>query len=487
MNNEIYDVLQSYQNDWNIFAKDVLNVNLDEEQKKMLTVIQHNRRIAIRTGHARGKDFTTACAVICFLYLTVPSKVIVTAPGDRQVKEVMMTEIRNIIANAKCELGGEVLIKKIKISDNHFLLGFAASDDSPELWTGYHSANIMVAVTEASGVSQKTFDAIEGILTGNSKLLLIYNPHRKSGEVYNALSSPEYVNIHLNCMNAPNVVAKKIIYPGQVDWTWVNEKVHKLGWTKEISKDDFNKDDFDFEWEGKFYKPSDQFLIKVMGEFPRTSEDQLIPLEWLIKSRKRWHMLDNNYNRKWYKENYKLKLGADIAGMGSDLGVLTPRYYNFVEKFIPSSKQGHMATAGKIKNIIKDGGTAYIDTIGEGAGVFSKLEEDREDVVSAKASFKADDLTDKTESREFYNMRAYMYWALRDALDPELGGTLALPPCHELDEELLDMKWDTRSNGKIIIESKADIKKRLKRSPDYADSLALTYFPEAEQPSLSFI
>jgi hypothetical protein len=38
-------------------------------------------------------------------------------------------------------------------------------------------------------------------------------------------------------------------------------------------------------------------------------------------------------------------------------------------------------------------------------------------------------------------------------------------------------KWEFMSNGRIKIESKDEIKKRIKRSPDKADSLANTFWP----------
>ncbi len=72
-------------------------------------------------------------------------------------------------------------------------------------------------------------------------------------------------------------------------------------------------------------------------------------------------------------------------------------------------------------------------------------------------------------------MRAYLYWAIRDALDPALGGELALPPVDELTQDLTEVHWSTRSNGDIIIEEKEKIKKRLGRSPDYGDAVANTF------------
>ena len=46
----------------------------------------------------------------------------------------------------------------------------------------------------------------------------------------------------------------------------------------------------------------------------------------------------------------------------------------------------------------------------------------------------------------------------------------------DLTQELMQTKCEFRSNGKIKIESKEEIKKRIKRSPDRADSLANTFW-----------
>ena len=129
-----------------------------------------------------------------------------------------------------------------------------------------------------------------------------------------------------------------------------------------------------------------------------------------------------------------------------------------------------------------------IDTIGEGAGVHSRLQEMGCNSISAKFSESAEDLHDLTGEREFANMRAYCYWAVRDALDPRLGGALALPPDDELTQELTALHWEVQSNGKIRIIPKDEIKELLGRSPDKSDALALSYFPtELSIPRMRFI
>ncbi|MBS3742252.1 MAG: hypothetical protein KGY74_09045 [Candidatus Cloacimonetes bacterium] len=487
-----FDILRKYRKDWNKFAYDVLDIKtLDKQQQEAIYKIQNNKKVSIRSGNSRGKDFIGAVSSLCFLLLNIPSKVINTAPTGRQVYNIMMAEIGRIWENANYNLGGRKLNTAIKFEDdNHFLLGFKAGDTKKEAWQGFHSPNIMVVVTEASGINDKVYESIEGILTGNSKLLLIFNPMKSSGETYKSTISKKYKSIRLNSMDAPNVLNyekvlsrewteeqyKKNKIPGQVDWAWVNDKVGKAGWSYKISKDEYTPDK-DFVWRGKYYRALDPFRIRVLGKFPLSSSDTLIERDWIELSHKRWKNYECGKARK------QKIVGVDVAGQGRDKTVFTERVENYVKNIdvlnINIDDTIHMQIAGIVKQRIEEsGGIYFIDTVGEGAGVFSRLAEQKvENVYGAKGSYSAKGLTDYHELKEFNKMRDFIYWAVRDALDPKNEFNLMLPPNDELDEELLSMTYSVKSNGKIKIKSKDDIKQEIGRSPDIADSLAMTFTP----------
>jgi len=357
-------------------------------------------------------------------------------------------------------------------------MAFKAGERDQEPWSGFHSPNLMVVVTEASGMPDEVFTAIEGILQANSKLVLCFNPNRSSGEAYKSITAPGYKAIRLNCLDAPNVKAKKTIIPGQVDYQWIKNLIFEKKWATPINKADFRREENDFEFEGQCYRPNDLFRVKVLGEIPKESDDVLIPLSWLNAAVERWNDRQNEI-ADLEETDEKRTFGVDIAGEGRDFTVIIPRVRNIVPKIDRYSKQDHMITAGRIKGLLElyPGSVAMIDTIGEGAGVFSRCKEQSLKVRSAKFSKNAKGLKDYSRQRTFANMRAYCYWAIRDALNPEYDENLALPPDDELIEELHEIKWELRSNGDIIIEPKDDIKKRLGRSPDKGDGLALTYYP----------
>lgn len=484
--------INKWREDWCMFAEQVLHAKLDEEQKDILRAVQRNKMVAVASGTARGKDYITAVACLCFMYLTPRwnskkkliknTKIVMTAPTGRQVVNIMIPEISRLFRNANV-LPGRLLSDGIRTnSAEWFLTGFKASDDNTESWSGFHAVNTMFAVTEASGISETTFNAIEGNLQGNSRLLLVFNPNVTSGYAAKAMKSSRFKKFRLNSLNAENVIKKRNVIPGQVDYEWVKDKVEN--WCTLIQKEDFDEGQGDFEFEGLYYRPNDLFRVKVLGLFPKTSEDMLIPLEWCELAIERWRKLQEE---KFVSKKHPL-IGIDVAGMGRDSSCFVPRYGNYVPEIKihqSGGKADHMKVAGEATHWLSDAkAKVFIDTIGEGAGVFSRLEElGYKNAYSCKFSEGTKGLHDITGQYEFANMRAYCYWAVRDWLNPKNGFNPALPPCDNLVAELTEVHWSFQSSGKIIIEAKEDIKSRLKRSPDIADALASTFYPNAKDCS----
>src|SRR5579883_878897 len=88
------------------------------------------------------------------------------------------------------------------------------------------------------------------------------------------------------------------------------------------------------------------------------------------------------------------------------------------------------------------------------------------------------DRRDRSGQLEFYNVRAFAYWRLREALDPSGTEQIALPPDPELLADLTAARWEMTPQG-VKIEKKVDIAKRIGRSPDCADACVLANFPSA--------
>lgn len=503
--------VKAWRADWPKFAREALGVNLDPEMEEILRSVQKNPRTTVASGTARGKDFLAAVAAICFMYLTPTwkkvnkknelignTKVALTAPTDRQVKNIMMPEISRLFNRAKSRgvtLPGRLNVYDIRTQfEEWFLTGFKADEHQHEAWSGFHAVNTMFVITEASGISDDTFGAIEGNLQGNSRILIVFNPNVITGYAAKSQRGSRWSKFRLNSLTAPNVKERKQIIPGQVDHVWIEDKIAE--WCTPIRADEVTPEEDDFEYpenSGEWYRPEDIFRIKVLGKFPKVSEDALIPRQWIEIAQKRWVDYHNEHGHNIIYPD-PLRLGVDVAGMGRDSSVFCYRYGTIVSEFFKTNSGGkadHMKIAGRVVNefnILHDA-IAIIDTIGEGAGVYSRLDELSNEIefehikdryFSCKFSTKAVDefenpLTDVTGQYRFENKRAYLFWAVRDWLNPKNGYNPMLPPGDDFADEATEIRYFWKSNGSIMIEPKDDIKKRLGKSTDLFDALANTF------------
>ncbi len=86
----------------------------------------------------------------------------------------------------------------------------------------------------------------------------------------------------------------------------------------------------------------------------------------------------------------------------------------------------------------------------------------REIVIDVNSSLRMTD-------GQHYNLRAYMWQQMKDWL-----ATASIPNDPELRASLTSLRYFFRG-GELLIESKEDAKKRGIKSPDEADSLALSF------------
>lgn len=493
--------MTAWRADWVRFIQEAFGVTLDSEQQAILRSVQFNRRTSVASGTARGKDFVAACAAMCFMYLTPRwrrnangeielaenTKVALTAPTDRQVLNIMMPEISRLYNRAKRRgivLPGRLNSYNIRTENEEwFLTGFKADEHNHEAWSGFHAVHTMFVVTEATGIGDDTFSAIEGNLQGDSRILLVFNPNTPVGYAARSQKGDRWEKFQLNSLTAPNVKEKRIVIAGQVDYEWVLDKVEN--WCTPISEDERQEELDDFFFEGRWYRPEDLFRKKVLGKFPKVADDVLIPQQWLDLAHERWRQASG----KEPLSSEPRMLGVDVAGMGRDSTCYCERKGCWVAPFNVHNSGGqadHMKVAGNIINRRKFHPDMYvsIDTIGEGAGVYSRCLElaEKKYIISCKYSEGAKgsndrDLSDITGQYKFVNMRAWLFWAVRDWLNPKNNTGAMLPPDARFDEEATEIKWSFRSDGRILIEPKDDIKKRIGRSPDLFDALANTFYP----------
>lgn len=210
----------------------------------------------------------------------------------------------------------------------------------------------------------------------------------------------------------------------------------------------------------------------LYGDFTKGREDnpyQVIPSEWARLAQERWKKTD--------VPNVPMTaMGVDVARGGGDKTVLAMRYGYWLDELISypgTSTPDGPAVAGLALGHNKDGATIYVDVVGVGASVYDCLKSNVKGVVPINGS-SASSETDKSGQLRFVNLRAELWWKLREALDPSNGQGICLPPDRELLSDLCAPTWRLTPRG-VQIEGKDDLSKRIGRSPDKGDAVVYAF------------
>lgn len=211
----------------------------------------------------------------------------------------------------------------------------------------------------------------------------------------------------------------------------------------------------------------------LKGDFTAGRDDdpwQVIPTEWVRLAQERW--------RPEKPHGRMSAMGVDVARGGIDETVLTARYGDWFAPQIVQpgvSTPNGQAVAALVVSYLRDDATAFVDVIGVGSSAYDHLHGLNINVVGSNASTQSF-ATDRSGKLRFINKRAEWWWKMREALDPQYGDDLALPPDRPLLADLCAPRWKISARG-IQVEAKEDIIKRLGRSPDRGDSAVLALQP----------
>lgn len=194
---------------------------------------------------------------------------------------------------------------------------------------------------------------------------------------------------------------------------------------------------------------------------------QLIPADWVRKAQDRWRQMPK-------PDLACAALGVDVARGGPDQTVIAKRYGNWIGELLKlpgKATPDGPSVATLVQQNYEPGAKVYLDAIGVGTSPLDILQANQIPVVSVINS-EGSIARDKSGKMKLRNLRAEMWWKLREALDPANGDNLALPPDKELLADLTAPRWSLTISG-ILIESKEDIKERIGRSTDCGDAVAM--------------
>lgn len=423
-------ILEAYNRAINTFDKDSFN--------------EISRWISTRSGHGIGKTASMCIIAIHFLWCFFGAQIGMTANTDQQVNDIFMKEfyvwknkLPEGMRNALIQTDDHIRVEEEK---DWFLRAQVARAEKPEALAGLHGKYVLILVDEASGVPDKVFEVMKGALTGENYIVMYYsNPTRTEGEFFNShKSGSPFTKLAFSSIDSPIV-----------------------------------KDGYVERWREEYGEESDEYRIRVKGDFASTTE----------MDDKGWMPLFANVNILFEPENDQIinggVIGVDPSGSGKDHSTVSIRDNVYLKLVMREQTSNEKDGARKIETI-RD---AYncssndigIDAFGIGAKWVAEINTKIGENVTAL-------LTDKPreETKDKYaNYKAELAWLFRGWCAS--GGIIITNRKADWMKEMNAIKYKRDGGGRIMLQGKIEFKKINGFSPDRFDSAINTFF--REEPS----
>jgi hypothetical protein len=206
--------------------------------------------------------------------------------------------------------------------------------------------------------------------------------------------------------------------------------------------------------------PSEAFISPDMDSF--------IAPELVIRAR-----------RETVEPSGPLIIGVDPAGSGADRTAIAYRRGRVVTKVTAHRGLDTMQVAGMLATIIRadNPSQVFVDVGGLGVGIYDRLKEQGFGVVRA-VNFGGKPIEpsifdeDGRPAGGPANRRAELWLNMRKQLE---AGRIKLPDSNSLQADLVSCGYRHDSAGRLLLESKQDMRRRGVPSPDEGDAVALCF------------
>jgi len=440
-NNFMEEFTQAYYDDPVRFVREMLGADPYEYQREFLEALARNeRKMSVKSGHGTGKSTTASWAMLWFLLLRYPVKVVVTAPTSSQLFDAMFAELKRWINELPKELQELLNVKSDRVEllrapAEAFISCRTARAETPEALAGVHSDNVLLIVDEASGVPEQVFEAAAGSMSGhNATTLMLSNPTRSSGTFFES---------HNRMANS-----------------W---------WTRTWSCEDspLVSDEFVDEMRLRYGEESNAFRVRVLGQFPLSDDNTIIPFHLVEAAQHRDVVVADDTDVVW---------GLDVARFGSDATALCKRQGPVVTELRSWRGLDLMQTTGRVVAEYealppsKRPTEILVDSIGVGSGVVDRLRE-------LDLPVRGINVAESPSMGDTYmNLRSELWFKCKAWLEDR---SCKLPKDDQLQAELTAIRYSFTSSGKMKAESKDEMRRRGVGSPDLADALCLTMASDA--------
>ena len=432
------------------FAEHILGVRLWSIQRNILDAIQTQRRVCVAGCHASGKTYAAALAALWFATRYANSRVLIIAPGWLTVRSVLWHEIHELLSRARLRLPLDTHNQtEIKLASS-LILGLSTNDGGR--LAGHHAQHVLLIIDEAPAVDPTFWPYLDGIAAGgDSRVLMLGNPTITSGYFYDAFtrSRSSWQCFSISAFDSPNLagltLSDLLALPDQA----LDDNVMPFLTTRRWVRERYA------EWWSGSPENSPLWQSRVLGEFPSSASNALIPLQWLENARQPARDA----------AGASIIVGVDPAGSGRDLTAAVAVCGGAI---VDSQTWADADSRGVVLQWLKKYQDRIrlirVDSAGLGFYFAECIRDAGYRTIGVNVASKPRD-PDK-----FVNDKAERFWNLR--LKFEAGEISGLTD--EMLSELAPITWLVNARGLIEIESKASVKAALGHSPDLGEALMLS-------------
>jgi hypothetical protein len=477
--------LSAYRGRYRDYCIEVLGFTPWEAQERLVGgMFRPPYRSLGRAGHGVGKSRAAASA-ISFIYDTLdPVMVVSTAPREESVKNIVWREVHDLRAHAGLPGFKSDVSMELRSSPQHFAIGMTARDAYS--FHGKHLLRNYFILDEAEGIKPEFWSAAQSMMMGEAYgLLAIYNPYTTSCQAYAEEMAGNCNLTVISCLDHPNIAlqlaGKPPLIPSAVSLDWVMSELALF--SEVVSADEADENCFEFPprtahksvlavYPPRWWRITPHVAIRVFGRWPPEGADTVWNEALFDRCRA---------NRIQVEPHWRSAIGVDVARFGDDLTEIGVRRGPCLVHMESHSGWNTAKTASRLKRLCHEfrgpepeqAVRVYVDEPGIGGAVVDQG--DGYNFIGINPSWSLKDIPGEV----CHNVRAKLWWdgktiAQQGVMDLS---RLTEDQAKELKRQLLVQTYFFKegTEGKIALTEKKKIKELLKRSPDTADQLNLTY------------
>lgn len=418
-----------------------------------MTSLLDHRRTAVRSCHGVGKSHIASRVAAWWLDVHPPGQafVVTSAPTFAQVRAILWRYIRQL--HKKADLPGKVNQTEWSLDGELVAFGRKPADHDEAAFQGIHALYVLVILDEACGIPEQLWVAADSLTTNpDCRMLAIGNPDNPQSHFAKVCAPGSgWHTIGISAFDSPNMTGEEV--PDElgrllVGREWIEEKATEWGVDNPI------------------------YISKILGEFPPDDPNSVVRASDVALCRVGSDMPLADH------ELLPVELGVDVGGGGDETVIRERRGPVAGREWRHHSDRSEEIAPLVLHAIRETGATAVkIDRIGVGAGLIGELRNMGSNGLHKARIVPVNVAENAHDEVKFANLRAQIWWEIgRINAERRLWDLSGMENADTTCAQLLAPRWSTDTKGRIIIERKDEVIKRLGRSPDNADALLLAYY-----------